>query len=484
MSSSTLQRRDYRQEVTDDIIRMLEEGTAPWQKPWQPGALEMPFNPTTEKLYRGGNAIHLMTVSVARGYGDPRWMTYRQARENGWYVREGERGAQIEYWELSKKGVEDQEATRPVVRTENGQEGVNHDESTRLIHRFYTVFNAKQIEGTPARTPKRPQEFDIIEAGESILNNSGAQISRDQNDRAFYDRRKDRIHLPEKAAFGTAANYYGTALHELAHWSGHSSRLNRDTLNESHSFGDEMYAREELRAELASIFLAAERGVPHDPANHAAYVASWIKALRDDKNEIFRAAMDAHRAVDFLLTLEREQSVTNALASVAIYEHRREKSKYVAEFEPNTGTVNIEEKSTGKDQRTPSDIDRSSPDSLAEPKTLTEKVLDNEVSPSRPSSEDLKKSFAAAREASQSALGKGTRTYAGQTDSGVYCGEVIAETELHLVQRLNGKAAVAHMKHVLGVVPEVGQRVLITYSRQNARVQGIPDRMREKEMAR
>src|SRR5437867_12957558 len=96
MPSETTQKRDYRQEVTDSIIKMLEEGTAPWQKPWQPGALEMPLNPTSEKPYRGGNAVHLMAIGVTRSYDDPRWMTYRQAQQNGWQVREGEKGTQIE----------------------------------------------------------------------------------------------------------------------------------------------------------------------------------------------------------------------------------------------------------------------------------------------------------------------------------------------------------------------------------------------------
>ena len=89
-NTTTPVKRDYRQEVTDSIIKMLEEGTAPWQKPWQPGALEMQFNPTSEKQYRGGNAVHLMAIGVTRGYDDPRWMTYRQAQQNGWQVRESE----------------------------------------------------------------------------------------------------------------------------------------------------------------------------------------------------------------------------------------------------------------------------------------------------------------------------------------------------------------------------------------------------------
>ena len=180
-------------------------------------------------------------------------------------------------------------------------------ESTRFIHRVYTVFNARQVDGIPAWTPKERTQFEIVQSAEQILTNSGARISHDQADRAFYDRASDSIHLPAKDAFRDASGYYGTALHELAHWTGHPSRLDRATLNESYRFGDMNYAKEEMRAELASVFLAAERGIPHDPAQHAAYVDSWIKALRQDKNEIFRAAHDASRATDFLLAPERER---------------------------------------------------------------------------------------------------------------------------------------------------------------------------------
>ncbi len=149
----------------------------------------------------------------------------------------------------------------------------------------------------------------MVEAGEHILYNCGAAILHDQTDRAFYNRSSDSIHLPPKHAFKDAASYYGTALHEAAHSSGHPSRLNRATLTESYRFGDVSYAKEELRAELASLFLAAERGIPHDPEQHAAYVSSWIDVLKQDKNEIFRAAHDACKAADFLLALERERSI-------------------------------------------------------------------------------------------------------------------------------------------------------------------------------
>jgi antirestriction protein ArdC len=305
-------RRDFRREVTDRIINMLENGVAPWQKPWNPAdaSLDMPINPTTGKAYRGGNAVHLMATGLLRGYGDPRWMTYRQAAGLAWQVRKGEKGTQIEFWEVNAA----RHTRSEPIRSDEGdghQPADERDEgrSTRLIHRVYTVFNAKQIEGIPELTAKQRTVCEVVEVAEHILNNCGATILHDQANRAFYHRASDSIHLPPKQAFHHAAGYYGTALHELAHWTGHPSRLDRATLNETYRFGDVSYAKEELRAELASVFLAAELGIPHDPGQHAAYVTSWISVLKQDKNEIFRAAHDASRAADFLLALERERSI-------------------------------------------------------------------------------------------------------------------------------------------------------------------------------
>src|SRR4051794_16951616 len=302
--------RDFRQEVTDNIVSLLEKGAAPWQKPWDAQSPMMPINPTTERAYRGGNAVHLLAVGMQRNYNDPRWMTYKQASEHGWQVRKGEKGTQIEFWDVKPQNAtaelngspKEQGATEP---------SKNDEASARLVHRVYTVFNASQIEGVPGLTRNQNSPFEAVEAGERILTNSGAKILHDQADRAFYSRGTDQIHLPPKEAFKDAQGYYGTALHELGHWTGHPARLNRWTLNESYRFGDTRYAKEELRAELMSVFLAAEKGIPHDPQNHAAYVGSWIEALKQDKNEIFRAAHDASKATDFLLGLARDVSIAD-----------------------------------------------------------------------------------------------------------------------------------------------------------------------------
>src|SRR5437867_842413 len=135
MSSETTTKRDYRQEVTDNIIKMLEEGTAPWQKPWQPGTLEMPINPTSERLYRGGNAMQLMATAVMRGYDDPRWLTYRQAQQNGWQVRQGEKGTAIEYWEFPDRS----KSSRGVAEPGSDDGPADSKQPRRMIHRVYTV---------------------------------------------------------------------------------------------------------------------------------------------------------------------------------------------------------------------------------------------------------------------------------------------------------------------------------------------------------
>ncbi len=300
-------KRDLRQEITDSIIAAMEKGTAPWQKPWQAGAYEIPMNPASGKPYRGGNALQLMVTAMRHGYEDPRWLTYRQAHENEWQVRKGEKGTQIEFWQFPKGKSEDLDDSRDLPAGES---------KDKFIYRVYTVFNASQIEGIPAHTPRVRQEWEIHQSAETILQNSGARIIHDQQDRAFYSRLTDDIHLPPRAAFNSAGEYYGTALHELAHFSGAVSRLNRETLNESYRFGDPNYAKEELRAELASVFLMAERGIPHNPDSHAAYIGSWVKSLQDDKHEIFRAARDAHRAADLLLALEHCKTMDQALAHI------------------------------------------------------------------------------------------------------------------------------------------------------------------------
>jgi hypothetical protein len=396
----------------------------------------------------------------------------------------------------------------------------------RLIHRIYTVFNANQIEGVPAYERPQPTAFEAVQSGERILANSGAKIAHDQHDRAFYSRSSDSIHLPSKEAFKDAPGYYGTALHELAHWTGHPSRLNRPTLTDSYRFGDLNYAKEELRAELASVFITAEVGVPHDPANHAAYVGSWIKALKEDKNEIFRAAHDASAATDFVLGLEREASRAEALeigASVSgdllesqpvagraaakgqeirdeievlqidrdrvVEESRvgsavqqpenageqpqREDSQVVARFQADSGTVSVHHKSSGTDHHVPVEAAASGQSNGKE-----------RPASSQISREDLSISFAAAKELTAEKLGDSVRMFAAQTQSGNYSGNIIGETDFHVVQRLSPHSSIAHMRHLLNLPPKVGEKVTIAYANEKGSVKELQERGKTRELAR
>src|SRR3954454_1887362 len=220
-----------------------------------------------------------------------------------------------------------------------------------------------------------------------------------------------------------------------AHASGHPSRLNRSTLNESYRFGDTNYAKEELRAELASVFIAAETGIPHDPKSHAAYVGSWIQALKEDKHEIFRAAHDASELADYILGPHRSQQLQAAAAV-------RETTDLVARAEPGAGTTAVHQKKTGDERRT-----------INEKRPVTEQVRDGQTA-SR-NAVPLNEANAVAVQA----LGNGVRTFSAQTESGVYRGAVVGDTDEHVVQRVSSRSAVAHRKADLDTTPMTGQNV-------------------------
>ncbi|HRY16432.1 MAG TPA: zincin-like metallopeptidase domain-containing protein, partial [Candidatus Competibacteraceae bacterium] len=294
--------RNHYQEVTDRIIAMIENGAAPWRQPWDrpraPHVPALPLNAVTGKAYQGINILLLQATGLS--FFDPRWCGYEQAKTRGWQVRAGEQGATIYFFKrLEIHDPNDAEA-EPLL----DEDGRPRRKTIPLL-RAHTVFHASQIEGiptleeaygTPATEEVHPT-WDREAHLEAILRRSGARIVH-TGSLAFYRPAEDAIYLPPLARFPSSGHYYGVAYHELGHWTGHPERLNRPFC--FHRDAPE-YAREELRAELASAFLGAELGIQYDLESHAAYLDHYLDLLRRDHREIFRAARDAQGIADLVL---------------------------------------------------------------------------------------------------------------------------------------------------------------------------------------
>ena len=291
MQSQTEDIKDVYQRITDRIITELEQGTRPWFKPWTAGNMDgrvtMPLRSTGEP-YRGINVISLWMTATALGYGSAYWFTFKQAIELKACVRKGEKGTLVVY------------ANR-ITKTETNDKGEDVEREIPYM-KGYTVFNADQIDGLPehftvkAERPAMPIPERLAQV-EAFFDATGARLRHGGN-RAYYATDLDYIQLPPFESFRDPEGYAATKAHEFVHWTGHASRLDRSIRNR---FGTEDYAREELVAELGSAFLCADLGVtPEVREDHAAYLASWLKALKDDKRLIFQAAAQAQRAADHL----------------------------------------------------------------------------------------------------------------------------------------------------------------------------------------
>jgi antirestriction protein ArdC len=233
--------------------------------------------------------VLLTLESLLRGYGRNLWLTYRQATELGAQVRGGEHGTQVVFYK------------RPEVPASESEENT----SARVVPlmRCFTVFNVAQVDRLPERLQEQEREgtaWTPLHAPAQLLAESGAQIEHG-GFAAFYSPSEDRIQLPERTLFPDAGAYYATALHEITHWSGHASRLDRQL---GRRFGEAAYAMEELIAEIGSAFLCASCGI-EGRLQHAAYVANWIQVLRDDKRAVFTAAAKAQQAADYIAGLSR-----------------------------------------------------------------------------------------------------------------------------------------------------------------------------------
>jgi antirestriction protein ArdC len=285
------ERQDVYTRITDKIVADLEQGVRTWMKPWNAGntagRIMRPLR-HNGMPYSGINILMLWAEAVSQGFASPTWMTFRQANELNAHVRKGEKGSLVVY-------------ANSITRTEEGDNG-EEEERTIPYMKGYTVFNVEQIDGLPETYYAKPEvtttTVERIAHAEEFFKATGADI-RYRGDRAYYSIDGDYIQMPVIEAFRDAESFYATLAHESAHWTKHPTRLDRNFGRKS--WGDEGYAREELVAELASAFLSADLGItPEVREDHAAYIASWLEVLKNDKRAIFSAASHAQKAMDYL----------------------------------------------------------------------------------------------------------------------------------------------------------------------------------------
>ncbi len=307
---------DLFQVVTDKIIEALEKGTPPWRKPWSnaDGCINiggLPANAVTGRPYSGINVLLLWLDAAEKGFTSHRWLTFKQAQDAGGNVRKGEKSTLVTLFKPFEKKETDEKG-KPLL-DEQGDAVV----SQRNFMTSFHLFNIEQCENLPGKlsvpvdiagdetgTPA-PDDLERNQRAEQVSACSGVQVVHLPQNRAFYQAGTDRIVMPEAGQFRRPADYYSTLLHELVHSTGHISRLAREGItSSSRRFGDPTYAFEELVAEIGSAFLCAELGVRGD-VQHESYIASWLKALKDDKKAIFQASRFAREAFEYLILREQ-----------------------------------------------------------------------------------------------------------------------------------------------------------------------------------
>lgn len=287
-------RIDHYQAVTDRVIAALESGTAPWQKDWHgSGGMAAPLRHNGE-AYRGINVLLLWIAAMEKGYSAPTWMTFKQAKALGACVRKGEKGTPVVYFNVFEK-----------------EDSATGETKKIPFLKGYTVFNVEQIDGLPESFYPESMSIDTgaraIDEMENFFAATGANIVTRGN-QPCYRPASDTIEMPRIEQFNSPHAYYGTLAHETIHWTGHASRLDR--LNSS---AKEDYAFEELIAELGSLFVCTQIGAIPNFDNSAAYLNSWLAALRNDKRFIFKAATAAQNATDYIL--EKVAASAPALAA-------------------------------------------------------------------------------------------------------------------------------------------------------------------------
>ena len=289
-----------REEMINSFIDCLKKDTIPWHRGW---SSERPFNAVTNTEYHGANALWLTYNQQAQLYKDPRWCTFKQAQSKGWKIKQGSKGTKIEFWSLY-----DTEEKRKLTRTEAKQltDELTAEEFTnrvKPVSNTYTVFNGEQIEGIPLyEIRKNVLHLDEFLSGRNKLIENMKVGFKEGGNEAFYSMAEDMIVLPKINQFDNEFEYITTFFHEAGHATGHVSRFNREMPS---GRGTDIYAREELRAEIASAFAAQTFGIDYTQnkymENHEAYIQDYINVLENKPNELFAAIKDAEKISEYLI---------------------------------------------------------------------------------------------------------------------------------------------------------------------------------------
>lgn len=296
------------QHVTDCIIDLLNSQLKDWQTPWVSFGVDhdAPRNPVTARYYSGINILLLSYMLVKKSYLKNEWLTFNQIKNEGGTVKKGERSTPVVFYKTSYKCRNQKYYSQDAIKSMSQEQIKSLGISSIPLLNIYHVFNAHaQTENLPphyyeiADAPVL-SEFAKNEAAENLIRSTGAHIDIRATNSARYHPKSDMIVLPLREQFNSETeSFYSTALHELVHWTGHPTRLDRKY---GLSFGDESYAKEELIAELGASFLCSHLGFTTTVSQNAAYIQSWIKIMKEDNKAILKATADAQKAANFILS--------------------------------------------------------------------------------------------------------------------------------------------------------------------------------------
>ncbi|MBS9775889.1 MAG: DUF1738 domain-containing protein [Fusobacterium sp.] len=278
-----------RKKVVENIIERIEKDGLEWKKGWSP-EMVAPTNPSSKAEYKGRNVVKAFNSALNNEYKDPRWITFKQADKEGWKVKKGAKSIVLEKW------IFDKEEKR--LNPETGREEKIKVKLDRPVPNYFRVFNGQDIEGMPPLNIKPLDKNETLEIAENIIKSSKVPVVEIAQPSAYYSSSENRIVMPLRNTFKSQESYLATALHEMVHST--KKELGRE---QSKTRGDEIYAKEELVAELGSLMLQGKLGIKLENRhvdNHAAYLQGWIKVLKNDSNELFRAAEKAEKASELL----------------------------------------------------------------------------------------------------------------------------------------------------------------------------------------